>query len=266
LPILDPEGAPLIGVIESATDSLFVVSRTDARILESTDAGGTWRQLNSPGERALVTSLLAVPSGSLFAGSTTTISRKRGDEPWRTVPYYWSSTVPVADSIWGLSYRSGPLFVAAGGEGGIQPRAHEGSIIALDTALVTSGTGWALGGNSQWDYSYHGRDYRCVLAKADGSALAGSQGMIVSGARGASQSSQVYSTQGTISALLEDSRGNIWATNDGSGVFVAFRWDKRRRRIPFDRQRRYLGGFRSFREDRAGPGDGAGEQSLRRAQ
>ena len=130
-----------------------------------------------------------------------------------------STSEPMADSVWGMSYHDGPLFIAAGGKGGIQPHEREGLFYGLDTSITTSSSHWGNGGTGQWDYSYHNRDYRCVVALGSWSAYGGSWGAIVQGSNSGSTPSSSLSSVGFFTALLDDGMGTIWAGNDSMGIF-----------------------------------------------
>ena len=218
-PILDMSGVALAGTIQPATDSLFVVADAKGRWLESTDAGGTWRSTPCSFERMNIASLVAVPSGSLFAGSSSSLSSKRGDDPWAPVAA-WSSTNAFHVGVWSLAYRSGSLFYAATGRSGIAPQEYEGTINGLDTSVVPTGSSWWAGGLNQWSPSYRGSlDYRSIYSTGDGTALAGGMNTIVKVGPGWSSPAIELQSAGYFSSIVKDSVGGLWAANDSTGVF-----------------------------------------------
>lgn len=214
-PILDPMGSSVTGTVQPASDSLFVIAEESGRWLESTDAGGIWRSTPYPYRKGEIASLLVLPSGSVLAGSSAVLSWKKGDRPWSLVP--GSPTVDVPATVWGLSYGSGNLFVAAIGTRGIMPRNQNGTICGLDTSDVPSGTAWWKGGGFEEPMPKF--DYRCVLALSDGTVLTGWGNRILLMTDQGEDLPGGLASEFHFTAIVQDSARVLWAANQSAGVF-----------------------------------------------
>jgi photosystem II stability/assembly factor-like uncharacterized protein len=207
--INDIDATPLSGLVQPASDSLFVVADDRGGWIESTDAGGTWSAYTSPFDKAPVSCLLSIPSGSLFVGTPYGFQRKRGDEEWRSGS--------ISGPVWDMTYRSGPLFLAGNGRHGIYPLEFNGSVNALDTSITHSTLGWTYGGGIT--YLSTQPDYYSLLSISDSLILAGWGNRIArSTNRGTSWSVEKTSGKHFV-AIVADSSSAHWAANDSTGIF-----------------------------------------------
>jgi formylglycine-generating enzyme len=210
-PIFNLSGAPLTGTVQPASDSLFVVADSRGNWLESEDAGGSWRSITCPYEEEQIASLLALPSGSVVAGTMTGPSRKRAGEQWSD---------HTGDHVQSVSYSSGPFLLFAN-ERDSQIRkasygqSYPGSIYAVDTAFVRPS-----------------RFVGYTSADACRSVNALTPELFLTGAGGSICRTSILAETPTLlnpiftvsaldcwSSFLQDSVHNVWAANDSLGLF-----------------------------------------------
>jgi photosystem II stability/assembly factor-like uncharacterized protein len=215
IPILDLEGQPVAGTVQNASDSLFVVADWRGNWLESDDAGGTWRSVTCPFERRKITSLLALPSGSLIAGTPEAITRRNEEQPWS------SSTILTVGrwaeaSVWSLFYRAGPKFLA--GTGGWRydeyGTSEAGGVYSIDTSTVFSRSDMLPDGGQR-------EDCRSLYSPTEGNIIVG-MGQYLNRSTDQGETFSAVGPAGPVNSwlsIVEDSGHAIWAGNDSLGLY-----------------------------------------------
>jgi photosystem II stability/assembly factor-like uncharacterized protein len=218
--ILDTEGKPLSGALQSASDSLLVVADWRGNWLESDDAGATWRSITCPLDKEKITSLLSLPSGSLLAGGAGPLYRISEGQRWSSISQGGGVWPPyMLGGVMSLSYRAGGYFMAGEMEGKLH-NAYNSETYArlwrIDTAFSASGFQTIGSGNG---------NISCIYMAANGSVLFGAGQEI----RDQLNFARLQVTAGSFAAIVEDSSHILWAGNDSLGLYkspdTGLTWD-----------------------------------------